>query len=155
AAYLPTTEHNAMLAEGAKGFTMLGNAGADVSVIFGGLAASTVAIRDQKDVLQRAIRANVKAQRFIMDPSKRDKVIAHGVEWTGVTKEVATAVYNIAVKEQTWYKDTIPPDQVMKDTINFNRELMKMTAEFQPSQLFDLSFAQAAVKELDAKGWKP
>ncbi|MDP2726153.1 MAG: ABC transporter substrate-binding protein [Dehalococcoidia bacterium] len=155
AAYLSLLEHIQMLPQEGKGFSFLGDAGGEFRVVFGGMATSTVTIRDQKDVLQRAIRAVLKGQRFVMDPTKRDKVIQYGMEWASVPKETATSGYDTATKEQIMFKDAIAPDQIMKDTIAFDREALKIKAEFQPTQLYDYSFIQAAIKELDAKGWKP
>ncbi|MDP2726152.1 MAG: hypothetical protein Q8P59_01285, partial [Dehalococcoidia bacterium] len=62
---------------------------------------------------------------------------------------------DVSLKEDGLFKDGIMPDEPTKNTIALGRESLKITAEFQPSQLFDNSFAQAAAKELDAKGWKP
>ncbi|MDP2726477.1 MAG: ABC transporter substrate-binding protein [Dehalococcoidia bacterium] len=154
--YLSASEHLQMLPQEGKGFTFLGAVTSGIKVaLLGGMATSTVTIRDQKDVLQRAVRATVKGQRFAMDPAKRDKNIAYLMEGANIPKETAAATLELYLSQGALFKDGIMPPDIAKNTIDFNREVLKIKDQFQPNQFFDESFAQAAAKELDAKGWKP
>ncbi|MDP2726394.1 MAG: hypothetical protein Q8P59_02520, partial [Dehalococcoidia bacterium] len=156
AGYVTNVQHNVLLPLDGKGFTFLGDAGQEIRMGTGGLATSTVTIRSQKDLLQKVLRAVVKAQRFVMDPTKAEKSTDYLTEWSKQDRSAAEVVVKdyILGKGILW-KDGLMSDEALKTTIAFSREALKITAEFQADQLFDTSFAKAAAQEMDSKGWKP
>jgi ABC-type nitrate/sulfonate/bicarbonate transport system substrate-binding protein len=106
-----------------------------------------------KDLVERFLTAQLKAQRFIMDPKNKDEVIGLYAKSRNYNPEVATAAYEGLISPIGWVRDgEVKPSELAA--------LMKLRAEVEgswggnpppPETYIDLSYLHDAIEALDKK----
>jgi len=135
--------------EGKKmGFNVLARAYELFTLPFVGLGASTKTIKERPDEVKRAIKALIKANRFIT--GNRDGTIQVLAEWGRTDRESAAASYDGTVK--VFNADGSIPEGGLKLVIDQSRQALKMDGPVAPDQVADLGPLREAQKELGIKG---
>ncbi len=130
-----------------RGFNVL--ARADEIFIFPetGLVSGVKKIHDKPDEVKRAIRAGIKATRYIR--SNRDGTIQFIMEWLKVNKDVATATYDGVSK--VYNDDAGVCEKGLRLVIDETRKTLKINREVPLADVADLSILREAQKELRTK----
>jgi NitT/TauT family transport system substrate-binding protein len=135
--------------EGKKmGFNVLARAYEMFSFPFVGLGANTKKIKEKPDEVKRAIKALIKANRFIT--ANRDGAIQVLAEWGRTDREIAAASYDGTFKVFNANGDI--PDAGLKLVIDQSKLALKLDQPVPPEQVADLGPLREAQKELGTKG---
>ena len=135
--------------EGKKmGFNVVARAYELFSLPFVGLGAATKKIKERSDEVKRAIKALVKANRFIL--SNRDGAIQTLAEWGRTDRESAAAAYDGTIK--VFDNDGSIPESGLRLVIDQSRQALKMDKPVAPEEVADLAPLREAQKELGIKG---
>lgn len=129
------------------GFVVLTRAHELFSFPVSGLIASAHKIKERPDEIKRAIKAGIKANRYIRQ--NRDGAIPVMAEWLKIDKEMASATYDSSVK--TYSEDLNLPDSGLRLLIDEAKRVAKVTREVSLSEVADLSMLRDAQKELGIK----
>jgi len=130
------------------GFNVLARAYELFSFPFVGLGANTKKIKERPDEIKRAIKALVKANRYIT--ANRDGTIQVLMEWGRTDRESAAASYDGTVK--VFNADGSIPESGLKLVIDQARQALKMDQPVAADQVADLGPLREAQKELGIKG---
>jgi NitT/TauT family transport system substrate-binding protein len=135
--------------EGKKmGFNVVARAYEMFSFPFVGLGANNKKIKERSDEVKRAIKALIKANRFIT--ANRDGAIQTLAEWSRSDKENAAASYDGTVK--VFNGDGSIPESGLKLVIDQSRQALKVDRPVAPEEVADLGPLRDAQKELGIKG---
>jgi NitT/TauT family transport system substrate-binding protein len=135
--------------EGRKlGFNILARAYELFTFPFVGLGTHTRKIKEKPDEVKRALKALIKANRFIRQ--NRDGTIQTLVEWGRTTPELAAAAYDSSWK--VFNTDGSIPEEGMRAVIDQAVKEAKLTREVSVSEVSDLAPLRDAQRELGIKG---
>lgn len=129
------------------GFVVLTRAHELFSFPVSGLIASAKKIKERPDEIKRAIKAGIKANRYIRQ--NRDGTLPVMAEWLKIDKEMAAATYASSVK--TYSEDLNLPDGGLRLLIDEAKRVVKVTREVSFSEVADLSILRDAQRELGIK----
>jgi NitT/TauT family transport system substrate-binding protein len=130
-----------------RGFNVL--ARADEIFIFPetGLVSGVKKIQERPDEIKRAIRAGIKATRYIR--SNREGTVQFIMEWLKVNREIATATYDGVAKV---YDDDINVcEKGLRLVIEETKKTVKTNREVAFSDVADLSILREAQREMGIK----
>lgn len=130
-----------------QGYNIL--ARADEVLVFPetGLVTSAKKIQDKPDEVKRAIRAGIKANRFIR--ANRDGTVQFLMDWLKLNRESAAATYDSVVKV---YDDDIQVcEKGLRLVIDETKKTVKSSREMAFSDIADLSILREAQREMGAK----
>jgi NitT/TauT family transport system substrate-binding protein len=135
--------------EGKKlGFNVLARAYELFSFPFIGLGTNTNKIKGRPDEVKRAIRALIKANRYIRQ--NRDGAIQVLMEWGMTGRENATATYDST--SRVFNLDGNIPQDGLRLVMDQAKLALKVTREVSPGEVSDVSLLREAQKELGIKG---
>jgi NitT/TauT family transport system substrate-binding protein len=126
------------------GFVVLARAHELFSFPVSGLIASAKKIKERPDEIKRAIKAGIKANRYIRQ--NRDGTIPVMVGWLKIDREMAVATYDSSVR--TYSDDLSLPDGGLRLLIDEAKRVAKVNREVSLSEVADLSILRDAQKEL-------
>jgi len=111
----------------------------------GGLVTTVQKIRSEPDLVLRAVKASLMANRFLKE--HKNEFIKLLAKESGIHDPVvAGLVYEEAVK---LYSDNgLIAEDAMQEFIANSKESLKVSREVSPSEIADLSFARKAVSEI-------
>ncbi|MBI4526508.1 MAG: ABC transporter substrate-binding protein [Deltaproteobacteria bacterium] len=136
-------------AEGKKlGFNVLARAYELFSFPFIGLGANVKKIKEKPDEVKRAIKALIKANRYIRQ--NRDGAIQVLAEFSRSGKENATASYDSSWK--VFNLDGSIPEDGLRLVIDQAKQALKIDREVSASEVSDITPLREAQKELGIKG---
>src|SRR5919109_4587410 len=107
------------------GFVVLTRAHELFSFPVSGLIASAKKLKERPDEIKRAIKAGIKANRYIRQ--KRDGTLPVMAEWLKIDKEMAAATYESSVK--TFSEDLNLPDGGLRLLIDEAKRVAKVNRE--------------------------
>jgi NitT/TauT family transport system substrate-binding protein len=135
--------------EGKKmGFNVVARAYELFSFPFVGLGASNKKIKERPDEIKRAIKAMIKANRFII--ANREGSIQTLAEWGRTDRENAAASYDGTVK--VFNNDGSIPESGLKLVVEQSKQSLKVDKPIAPEDAADLGPLREAQKELGIKG---
>ena len=135
--------------EGKKmGFNVVARAYEMFAFPFVGLGATTKKIKERPDEVKRAIKALIKANRYII--ANRDGSIQALAEWGRTDRENAAAAYDGTVK--VFNNDGSIPESGLKLVIEQSKEALKVNRSIAAEEVADLGPLRDAQKELGIKG---
>jgi len=135
--------------EGKKmGFNVVARAYEMFSFPFVGLGASNKKIKERPDEIKRAIKALIKANRYIT--ANRDGAVQTLAEWGRTDRESAAASYDGTVK--VFNSDGSIPESGLKLVIDQSKQALKVDKPVAPEEVADLGPLRDAQKELGIKG---
>jgi NitT/TauT family transport system substrate-binding protein len=114
---------------------------------FSGLTAHIKKIKEKPDEVKRAIRAGIKANRYMRE--NRDGTIPILMSTYRIDKEVATAAYDSFIKG--FNNDGSMPEDGFRRLLDDTKRVMKIDREVALSEVADLSILREAQKELGIK----
>jgi NitT/TauT family transport system substrate-binding protein len=126
------------------GFVVLARAHELFSFPVSGLIASAKKIKERPDEIKRAIKAGIKANRYIRQ--NRDGTVPVMMEWLMIDREMAVATYDSSVR--TYSDDLSLPDGGLRLLIDEAKRVTKVNREVSLSEVTDLSILREAQKEL-------
>ncbi len=130
------------------GFNVLARAYELFSFPFIGLGTSAKKIKEKPDEVKRAIKALIKAKRYIRQ--NRDGCIHVLVKWGRTDKNNAAATYDSTWK--VFNSDGSIPEDGLRLVIDQAKQALKITREVSPGDVSDTSLLHEAQKELGIKG---
>jgi NitT/TauT family transport system substrate-binding protein len=137
------------------GLRDLGFVGNYIDALTAGLATQERLIRDQPELVQRVVRANLKGHRFMQQ--NRIGTVEHMMRFQEVSKEDAELAYDTYIQYLT-RDGTSTPETLERVLQDQRRELALQGAdpgEVSVDEAFRLEFARRANAELDQAGWRP
>ncbi|HWO40830.1 MAG TPA: ABC transporter substrate-binding protein [Candidatus Eisenbacteria bacterium] len=135
-----------------EGFRKLASAADYADLIEGGLATSTDKIKQGPDKIFRFIRAALKGVRFFV--SKREPALQYMSDALRLKdRELVGAIYDIQSK--LLLRDGVAGDDTLQSMIDAMKKTTKVQREIKVTDVFDLSFARKANRDLTAAGWNP
>lgn len=129
------------------GFVVLTRAHELFSFPVSGLIASAKKLKERPDEIKRAIKAGIKANRYIRQ--NRDGTLPVMAEWLKIDKEMASATYDSSVK--TFSDDLNLPDGGLRLLIDEAKRAAKVTREVSLSDVAELSILREAQREMGIK----
>jgi ABC-type nitrate/sulfonate/bicarbonate transport system substrate-binding protein len=131
-----------------QGYKILARAYEIFSFPYLGLGTHTRKIREKPDEIRRAIKATIRANRFIRE--NREEAVRILVDWGKVEQDFAYASYDAL--RNLFNIDGGVPDDGLKLVIDQARRNAKVTREVAPAEVVDLRFLHEAQAELGVKG---
>jgi ABC-type nitrate/sulfonate/bicarbonate transport system substrate-binding protein len=131
-----------------QGYKILARAYEIFSFPYLGLGTHTRKIREKPDEIRRAIKATIRANRFIRE--NREEAVRILVDWGKVEQDFAYASYDAL--RNLFNIDGGVPDDGLKLVIDQARRNAKVTREVAPAEVVDLRFLHEAQAELGFKG---
>lgn len=113
-----------------------------------GLIASAKKIKEKPDEVKRAIKAGIKANRYIR--ANREGTVQVLTEWLKTDREIAAATYDFLSKAIN--DDGNLPEKGFRLLIEDVKKTLKVDREVSFSEVADLSILREAQKELGIKG---
>ncbi len=136
-------------AEGKRlGFNVLARAPDLFTFPFIGLGTSVKKIKEKPDEIKRAIKALIKANRYIRQ--NREGSIQVLMKWGRTDRANATATYDSTVK--VFNADGSIPEDGLRLVIDQAKQALKVTREVSPSEVADTTLLREAQKEMGSKG---
>jgi len=130
-----------------QGYRILARAYELFSFPYLGLGTHMRKIKEKPDEIRRAIKATIRANRFIRD--NRDEAVRTLVDWGKVERDFAYASYDAL--RNLFNADGAVLEDGLKLVIDQARRGAKITREVSPSEVVDLSFLREAQAELGIK----
>jgi len=130
------------------GFHVLANAYELFTYPDVGLIASAKKIKEKPDEVKRAIKAGIKANRYIR--ANREGTVQVLIEWLKTDREIAGATYDFLSKAIN--DDGNLPEKGFRLLIEDVKKPLKIDREVSFSEVADLSILREAQKELGIKG---
>ena len=130
-----------------QGYNILARAYELFSFPYLGLGTHTRKIKERPEEIRRAIKATIRANRFIRD--NRDEAVRTLVDWGKVERDFAYASYD-ALRD-LFNADGAVPEDGLKLVIDQARRSAKVTREVAPGEVVDLTFLREAQSELGIK----
>jgi len=112
-----------------------------------GLIATVNKIREKPDEVKRAIRAGIKANRYIRN--QREGTIQFLMAWQKVDRETATANYDSAVR--SFNDDGSLPEAGLRLIVEGAKKTAKIDRDIPLANIADLSILREAQKEMGIK----
>ena len=109
--------------------------------------ASAKKIKERPDEIRRAIKASIKANRYIRQ--NREGTLPIMTEWLRIDNAMAAATYDSSVK--TFSEDLNLPDSGLRLLIDEAKRVAKVTREVALGEVADLSILKEAQRELGMK----
>ena len=135
--------------EGKKlGFTVLARAYELFKFPFVGLGTNVKKINERPEEVKRAIKALIKANRYIR--ANREGSVQVLMEWGRTGKENAAASYDSTVR--VFNQDGNIPEEGLRLVVEQAKEAAKLTRDVMPSEVADISILRQAQKELGIQG---
>ena len=131
-----------------QGFKILARAYELFSFPYLGLGTNTRKIRDKPDEIRRAIKATIRANRYIRE--NRDEAVRTLMAWGKVESDFAYASYDAL--RNLFNADGAVPEDGLKLVIDQARRSAKVAREVAPGDVADLTFLRQAQAELGIKG---
>lgn len=103
-----------------------------------GMTTSNKMIKEQPDVVLRAVRGTVKALKYIKDPKNKDDVMAYMQKVLNSTLDEATAVYPDIIR--AFSDDGMPPEDSVTGEIKFAQQNLGARADLKLSDVSDFTF---------------
>jgi ABC-type nitrate/sulfonate/bicarbonate transport system substrate-binding protein len=113
-----------------------------------GLGTNLKKIRERPEEIRRAIKAAVRANRFIRD--NREEAVRVLVDWSKVERDYAYASYDAL--RNLFNADGSVPEDGLKLVIDQARRSAKIIREVAPAEVADLTYLREAQLELGIKG---
>jgi NitT/TauT family transport system substrate-binding protein len=129
------------------GFVVVARAHELFSFPVSGLIASGKKIKERPDEIKRAIKAGIKANRYIRQ--NRGGTIQVMTEWMKIDREMAIATYESTVN--SFSDDLSLPENGLRLLIDEAKRVGKLTRDVSPSEVADLSILREAQRELGIK----
>ena len=130
-----------------QGYKILARAYELFSFPYLGLGTHTRKIKEKPDEIRRAIKATIRANRFIRE--NREEAVRTLVDWGKVERDFAYASYDAL--RNLFNVDGGVPEDGLKLVIDQARRNAKVTKEVTPAEVTDLRFLQEAQEELGIK----
>jgi NitT/TauT family transport system substrate-binding protein len=130
-----------------QGYRILARAYELFSFPYLGLGTHTKKIREKPDEIRRAIKATIRANRFIRD--NRDEAVRTLVDWGKVERDFAYASYDAL--RNLFNADGAVPEDGLKLVIDQARRGAKITREVAPGEVAEFTFLREAQAELGIK----
>ncbi|MSP39969.1 MAG: ABC transporter substrate-binding protein [Deltaproteobacteria bacterium] len=130
-----------------QGFRILARAYELLNLPYLGLGASLRKIKDKPDEVRRAVKASIRANRFIRD--NRDETVRIFIGWGKVEREFAYASYDAL--RNLFNADGAVSEDGLKLVIDQARTNAKVIREVAPADVADLTFLRSAQAELGIK----
>jgi NitT/TauT family transport system substrate-binding protein len=130
-----------------QGYRILARAYELFSFPYLGLGTHTRKIKERPDEIRRAIKATIRANRFIRD--NRDEAVRTLVDWGKVERDFAYASYDAL--RNLFNADGGVPEDGLKLVIDQARRGAKITREVAPVDVVDLTILHEAQAELGIK----
>jgi NitT/TauT family transport system substrate-binding protein len=135
--------------EGKKlGFTVLARAYELFKFPFVGLGTNIKKINERPDEVKRAIKALIKANRYIR--ANREGSVQVLMEWGRTGKENAAVSYDSTVR--VFNQDGSIPEDGLRLVVEQAKEGAKLARDVMPSEVADTSILRQAQKELGIQG---
>lgn len=112
-----------------------------------GLIATVTKIKEKPDEVKRAIRAGIKANRYIR--SQREGTIQFLMAWQKVARETATANYDSAVR--SFNDDGSLPEAGLRLIVDEAKKTAKIERDIPLSMIADLAILREAQREMGIK----
>jgi ABC-type nitrate/sulfonate/bicarbonate transport system substrate-binding protein len=112
-----------------------------------GLIATVTKIKEKPDQVKRAIRAGIKANRYIRN--QREGTIQFLMGWQQVDRETATANYDSAVR--SFNDDGSLPEAGLRLIVDEAKKTAKIDREIPLANIAELSILREAQKEMGIK----
>src|SRR5438309_4279599 len=125
------------------GFVVLARANELFNFPVSGLIANAKKIKERPDEIRRAIKAGIKANRYIRQ--NRDGTLPIMAEWLKIDTAMAAATYDSSVK--TFSEDLSLPDGGLRLLIDEAKRVAKVSREVSLSEVADLSILKDAQRE--------
>jgi NitT/TauT family transport system substrate-binding protein len=129
------------------GFVVLARANELFNFPVSGLIASAKKIKERPDEIRRAIKASIKANRYIRQ--NRDGTLPIMAEWLKIDSAMAAATYDSSVR--TFSEDLNLPDSGLRLLIDEAKRAAKLTREVSLSDVAELSILRVAQREMGIK----
>ena len=129
------------------GFVVLARANELFNFPVSGLIASAKKIKERPDEIRRAIKASIKANRYIRQ--NRDGTLPIMAEWLKIDSAMAAATYDSSVG--TFSEDLNLPDSGLRLLIDEAKRAAKVTREVSLSDVAELSILRVAQREMGIK----
>jgi NitT/TauT family transport system substrate-binding protein len=130
-----------------QGYRILARAYELFSFPYLGLGTHTRKIKEKPDEIRRAIKATIRANRFIRD--NRDESVRTLVDWGKVERDFAYASYDAL--RNLFNADGAVPEDGLKLVIDQARRGAKITREVAPGEVAEFTFLREAQAELGIK----
>jgi ABC-type nitrate/sulfonate/bicarbonate transport system substrate-binding protein len=130
-----------------QGYRILARAYELFSFPYLGLGTHTRKIKEKPDEIRRAIRATIRANRFIRD--NRDDAVRALMDWGKIEREYAYASYDAL--RNLFNADGAVPEDGLKLVIDQARRSAKATREVPSSEVAELTFLREAQADLGIK----
>ena len=130
-----------------QGYRILARAYELFSFPYLGLGTHTRKIKEKPDEISRAIKATIRANRFIRD--NRDESVRTLVDWGKVERDFAYASYDAL--RNLFNADGAVPEDGLKLVIDQARRGAKITREVAPGEVAEFTFLREAQAELGIK----
>jgi len=110
-------------------------------------------LRERRAVFVKAVRAMIRANRFIYDSKNKGKVLEVAEKYTKAPRWALDKTYDVLVEERIWSVNAGLPAKTIQWTNDFNHQRGNYGKD-KPAegQLVDLSIAQEALKTLGVMG---
>ena len=113
-----------------------------------GLGTQLRKIKEKPDEIRRAIKATIRANRFIRD--NRDEAVQTLVDWGKVERDYAYASYDAL--RNLFNADGSVPEDGLRLVIDQARRTAKIARDVTPAEVADLTMLREAQLELGIKG---
>lgn len=121
--------------------------------LYAAFAAREDKLRARRDVFVKAVRAMIRANRFIYNDKNKGKVLDIAEKYTKAPRWALDKTYDVLVEEKVWAVNAGLPAKTIQWTNDFNHERGSYEKDKPtPDQLVDLSIAQEALKTLGVMG---
>jgi ABC-type nitrate/sulfonate/bicarbonate transport system substrate-binding protein len=115
---------------------------------FVGLGTNVKKINERPEEVKRAIKALIKANRYIR--ANREGSVQVLMEWGRTGKENAAVSYDSTVR--VFNQDGNIPEDGLRLVVEQAKEAAKLTRDVMPSEVADISILRQAQKELGIQG---
>ena len=130
-----------------QGYQILARAYELFSFPYLGLGTHTRKIKDKPEEIRRAIKATIRANRFIRE--NREEAVRTLVDWGKVERDYAYASYDAL--RNLFNTDGGVPEEGLKLVIDQARRNAKVTREVIPTEVAEFTFLREAQAELGIK----
>ena len=131
-----------------QGYRILARAYELFSFPYLGLGTHLRKIKERPGEIRRAIKATVRANRFIRD--NREEAVRILMDWGKVERDYAYASYDAL--RNLFNADGSVPEEGLKLVIDQARRGARVTREVSPAEVANLTFLREAQAELEIKG---
>ncbi|MDP2726069.1 MAG: ABC transporter substrate-binding protein, partial [Dehalococcoidia bacterium] len=133
------------------GFKELVDLGKEIPNVQGGLTTTEKLIKERPDLIKKMVTAMVKARKYYaaQSPAARE----YYAKYANLDPTKAKQLYDLEALAET--NNGLADDASLKFTVQFEQEQAGIKGDFPVENMYNMSFAKDANRELDAAGWKP